>query len=366
MLSLNTFTTFGWMFLPLVLLGVACGPAEEADSTEFASSSEGGFSLFSGDEWVNTVDQSFNLPIYREKIPGDWQLHHQIATNLQEGGYQYYLRDVYGPQGELLRDFGNATYNSYFGITLDRIIEQAAGSVVERPEFQMAQPSRFMEDLTEVREKAKVYQSQGMQLQNFEMRFRGQHEGQAMEGILYIMHLPFPQMQGAGFVEIEMVVAPVERFAAAREQGEQILQSREWYAEYNQKKNQHTQLAMQRNGQAHRNRMAQNQANFNAHQRRMQDLYAASDARHESFMNNLRSTPTSPSGSGYSSHDAFVDQIHEQTTFMDPYSGQEIQQSGQYDYWYTDGLGHYHGTNDPSFNPHSLQGDWQAIQPQRP
>ncbi len=362
MISLNEFAAYFWILLPLLFLGVACSPSEDGTGNE----SEGGFSLFSSDKWVDAVDQGFNLPIYKEKIPSDWEQQNKIATNMQAGGYQFYLRDVYGPNDELVRDLGNATYNSYFGTSLDNIIQQVVQQTVQQPQFGQSRQSPFMEGLQEVQVKRRMYESQGMQLQTFEIPFKGQHEGKPMEGVLYVMNLPFPQMQGAGFVEIEMVVAPTEAFASAIRIGEAILSSREFYEEYNQKKNQHTQMAMQRSNQSHQQRMAQRQASFNAHQQRMQSMSAASDARHQAFMNDLRSTPTTTGTSGYSSHNAFIDQIHEQTTFQDPYSGHQIQQSGQYDYWYTDGLGNYHGTNDPSFNPHSLQGNWQSIQPMNP
>lgn len=362
MISLNEFAAYFWILLPLLFLGVACSPSEDGTGNE----SEGGFSLFSSDKWVDAVDQSFNLPIYKEKIPSGWEQQNKIVTNMQDGGYQFFLRDVYGPNDELVRDLGNASYFGNYGISLDGIIQKIVGETVQQPQLGQARPSPFLESLPEVQTKHQMFGSQGMQLQTFEIPFKGQHEGKSIEGVLYVMNLPYPQMPSSGYVEIEMIAAPTEVFASALETGNKIMKSRQFYAEYDQKKSQHTQMAMQRSNQSHQQRMAQRQASFNAHQQRMQSMSAASDARHQAFMNDLRSTPTTTGTSGYSSHNAFIDQIHEQTTFQDPYSGHQIQQSGQYDYWYTDGLGNYHGTNDPSFNPHSLQGNWQSIQPMNP
>ena len=71
-------------------------------------------------------------------------------------------------------------------------------------------------------------------------------------------------------------------------------------------------------------------------------------------------------GSDYTSHDALIDGIHERSSFNDPYSGQQLSRDGQYDYWYQNNLGEYHGTNDPSFDTHALQGNWQQIDPLTP
>ena len=127
------------------------------------------------------------------------------------------------------------------------------------------------------------------------------------------------------------------------------------------------QRRMQQASAAHRQRMANRQASFNAHQQNMQSMSQAQDASYNSYMNNLRNSGSyNSSGSDYSSHNAFIDQMHERSTFNDPYSGQEMHLDGQYDYNYTNGLGDYYRTDDPSFDPNSLQGDYQQIEPQYP
>ncbi len=118
--------------------------------------------------------------------------------------------------------------------------------------------------------------------------------------------------------------------------------------------------------QAFQSRMQGNQAAFDAHQRNMAERSAAQDRNHANYMDTLRNTPTRPAGSGYDSHDAYIDSIHGSTRFQDPYSGQQITRDGDYDYWYQDNLGNYYGTDDPSFNPNSLPGNWQQIDPLSP
>ena len=109
-----------------------------------------------------------------------------------------------------------------------------------------------------------------------------------------------------------------------------------------------------------------NQVAFENHQRGVAANSAMMDQSHASFMGNLRNTPTRPAGNGYDSHDALIDGIHETTTFQDPYSGQQVTHDGQYDYWYQDNLGNYYGTDDPSFNHHGMQGNWEQADPLAP
>jgi hypothetical protein len=54
------------------------------------------------------------------------------------------------------------------------------------------------------------------------------------------------------------------------------------------------------------------------------------------------------------------------TSFTDPWAGSEISLDGQYEYNYTDEPGDYYRKNDSAFEPASLQGDWQAIDPLKP
>ncbi|MEE4330826.1 MAG: hypothetical protein V2J10_08165, partial [Wenzhouxiangella sp.] len=118
--------------------------------------------------------------------------------------------------------------------------------------------------------------------------------------------------------------------------------------------------------QAYQARRHGNQVAFDTHQRGIAEASAMQDRSFNSFMGNLRSTPTRPAGSDYDGQDALIDGIHETTTFQDPYSGHQVTHDGQYDYWYQDNLGNYYGTDDPSFNHHSLPGDWQQIDPLTP
>jgi len=115
--------------------------------------------------------------------------------------------------------------------------------------------------------------------------------------------------------------------------------------------------------QAYQARRQGNQAAFEAHQRNMAERSAMQDQNHASFMGSLRNTPSRPAGSDYDGHDAFIDGIHDSTSFQDPYSEAQKTLDGDYDYWYQDNLGNYYGTDDPGFDPNSLPGNWQQIDP---
>jgi len=118
--------------------------------------------------------------------------------------------------------------------------------------------------------------------------------------------------------------------------------------------------------QAYQARRQGNQAAFDAHQRNMAQRSAMMDQNHANFMGELRNTPSRPPGGDYDSHDSFIDGIHNSTSFQDPYSGHQITRDGVYDYWYQDNLGNYYGTDDPDFDPNSIQGNWQRIEPLTP
>jgi len=118
--------------------------------------------------------------------------------------------------------------------------------------------------------------------------------------------------------------------------------------------------------QAYQARRQGNQAAFDAHQRNMAQRSAMMDQNHANFMGELRNTPSRPAAGDYDGHDAFIDGIHDSTSFHHPYSGSQTTRDGVYDYWYQDNLGNYYGTDDPDFDPHSLQGNWQRIEPLTP
>ena len=62
----------------------------------------------------------------------------------------------------------------------------------------------------------------------------------------------------------------------------------------------------------HNDRMRNQQQQFDQHQAMMKDKYAANDANHERYMDNLRNTPTSTGYSSDANHRNFIDMIREE------------------------------------------------------
>jgi len=85
------------------------------------------------------------------------------------------------------------------------------------------------------------------------------------------------------------------------------------------------------------------------------------------WMNNFSSSTPDYSSQDYDSQNAYIDSIHETSTFADPSTGQNKTFDGQYQYNFSDGMGNYYGTDNPSFEPGMMPtGDWEAVQPLRP
>ena len=145
------------------------------------------------------------MPIWREKVPAGWEIFQQIATDLDRGAYTTYLRDLYGPRGELIRDLGATTHNSAVGVSSDLIIQQAIATTVEQPRIGQARPSNMMESLWVVELKRSGEQQQGRMLQTYEIPFDGIREGKPVKGMLYLMNTPYPQFSDAGFMDVALV-----------------------------------------------------------------------------------------------------------------------------------------------------------------
>jgi len=93
-------------------------------------------------------------------------------------------------------------------------------------------------------------------------------------------------------------------------------QWKQYVAQLNQQRNRERMRQSQIN---HQNRMAARQASFNAHQKKMQGIWAAQDANHASFMNRT----FGPSSN--TSQQSFVNMINEEETVYNPLNGQSYQ-----------------------------------------
>ncbi len=338
-----------------------------------------------GDGKVVIYDKGLQMPVSTVILPKGWKIDQDIAFDPNTARPLRFKLEYTGPNGELSRSFMEM---SPFGAMTGKSFEQAyreaipkmIGNELTQVSVGNIKPSPEAEAMPQFQKTAQKLSQQGMRMNALEIEISGQRNGQPYKGILgFIKGVQRTQMGEAGMVmPFNIFLAPVNHFESAltvaREMGRNTVQN----PAYEQRMDQINQRAMQQihaNGQrrmqqataAHQQRMANRNAAFNAHQQNMKSMSQAQDASYNSYMNGLRNSGSySSTGSDYSSHNAYVDQIHERSTFNDPDMGHEIHLDGQYDYNYTNGLGDYYRTNDPSFDPNSLPGNYEQIEPQYP
>ncbi len=331
---------------------------------------------------VVIVDQGLQMPSGAQVIPRDWTLAQDVALDAGTGQYARFRVDYRGPRGELIRSMGVVNYGEMFRAGFQQAWQEIArrGLQGEVDDFATGnpEPSAALMRTEGYQKTLQRISQQEIHLEALEVPIQGSRNGQPVQGVLYLTHLALPRFPGHGTVQASLLISPQRFFSETLQHHEQIASSFQPNPAHEQRVEQIRQVATQRQAAQHQQRMvtsqaqhqqrmASNQAQFNSHQQMMQNRYHAADRQHQQWMNDFRSSPSAYTGSsGYSGHDATIDGIYERSTFLDSYSGQQVQQDGNYDYWYTDGLGQYHGTNDPSFNPYSLGSNWQSTQPLKP
>ncbi|MEZ4651325.1 MAG: hypothetical protein R3E97_21545 [Candidatus Eisenbacteria bacterium] len=333
-----------------------------------------------GTERVVLFDRSLNMPRAAVEIPAGWRVYQDIATDPSTGTSARFQVDFVGPNDELIRGVRALNYFSMAGQSLESAWRHSADialqGTLERLEVGRLGPSDVLSRTRLVRDL-----SQRVRVQALEAPVRGVRNGVEFAGAVYVVNMPTPQDPNSGTVMVEALLAPAASLDQVREIHFRIAESREDNPQYQQAAAEMSQRAIARDRAqsqqwmaqsqaAHQQRMASNQAQFDAHQQRMQSQSQSFDQMNQQWMSDFRSSGGSAwaggGGDGYGGHEAFIDQIYEQQSFADPYSGQQMQMDGQYDYNYTNGLGDYYRTDDPNFDPNSLSGDWQAIDPMNP
>ncbi|PIE43777.1 MAG: hypothetical protein CSA50_04030 [Gammaproteobacteria bacterium] len=328
---------------------------------------------------VTIVDRGLNMPVYRYTLPEGWEVVQDMAVDPNTAQYMRYKLEVYGPNGEILVSCMAVPYGPYspMSVSFDQAWKQSAYQGLQQkvantslgklsPQgvliSKMQNSPMFMQKFRQRK------QAWGIEkIQPLEVDVRANRNGVNYEGKLIVWHLPNPMMQQAGVVSAEAILAPAGRLAETLDSYLRIVERIQDNPGYVQRVKQLNQQVLARNMAAHRQRMDAQKQMFDAHQNRMRQQSAARDQNFQQWMNDFRNDGSSPSSVGsYTSQDSFVDSIHERQTFYDPDSGFNTSRDGQYDYNYTDGMGNFYGTDNPSFDPNSLQGDWQQTQPLAP
>ena len=103
--------------------------------------------------------------------------------------------------------------------------------------------------------------------------------------------------------------------------------------------------------------MANNQAQFDAHQKMMKGRYDSAYKQNQQWLQEFRGSGGAGSGgsgsSDFGSHEKFIDSINETTSFDDPDYEHRVSKDGQ---------GIYIGPDDPSFDPNALDGNYHEIE----
>jgi hypothetical protein len=319
-----------------------------------------------GSNQVVIMDQGLQMATGTYTLPDGWKIFQDVAFDPQTGRQSRYSLDIYGTGGELIRGFPFAEYGQLYGRSFDQSwkepVMRSVGQQMSNFALGEMRISQHLQNSRVFREMIAEAGHYGMSLQGLETPFRGVFNGKNYSGMVYVINMSSPELQsmGMGMAFISLVTSPAETF-------QQTLAIRDQIEERYQQNHRHKQRVaelVQRNTQQN---MANSQASFNAHQQRMATMQQGFDAQNRQWSENFfGSAWGTSSGSGYSSHDAFIDGITEHSTFDDPSTGFQVRKEGHYKYNYTDGMGNFYGTDDPSFNPASLQGNWQKTEPLRP
>ncbi len=334
---------------------------------------------------VVLYDKGLQMPMGTYTLPEGWKLIQDIAIDPSTNMPVRYQVDIFGTQGELIKALGTSRYGQMAGgmsyeQSLQRTVASGLSGELEQIRLGNPEPDPQAEQRAAKNEIYRRVMNQGMQVQCLKIPISGLRHGQKYEGYIQVTRImPANNPHSYGSVTVTCAIGQAGQSMALMQVKNNIDDSFTIDPAYQQRRDQLQAQVLNRQSQfhqeqmansraTHQQRMLDNQNRFNAHQQNMADMNQIQDARQESWLNGFRNSGSSSNNgnSGYDGQDAYIDGIHERSTFYDPDSGYERSLDGQYDYNYTDGLGNYYRTNDANFDPNSLQGDWQEVEPLSP
>lgn len=324
---------------------------------------------FAKDKRVTVMDRGLHMPRATYLLPKGWKLDHDIATNPNTGKYSRYKFDKLGPQGELTRSLQPVLYGPFQNIDIEQAWRQTAQRALHGilEETRFGQPKNQGPLIDKMKSRPMLRQSMQKMGVNelYEIDISGKRNGKAYIGKVFAAVVPYDSQSGA--LLMGLFLSPRNLLMKTIDIDIKITESEKPDPKFSKISQQISQRAMRDMQNQHNRRMSDNQQQFNAHQKMMDDRYQGSYQQNQQWMNNFKNDGSgNNSNSNYSSHDAYIDNIHEQSTFKDSSTGENVSRDGQHDYNYTNNQGGYYGTDDPSFNPNSMPGDWQETEPLRP
>lgn len=312
-----------------------------------------------GQRQVSVSDEGARMQIATYTLPYGWKVDHKIAIDQQNFSrfFHYYKFDFHGPNQEVIRNVAPVQYSPLTGSSRDQALmttlSQQMGALGN---FRWGQWTAGQSAYYLFPQLAYV---KGLQV--YEIPLSGTRNGKAFQGVFIAM---ISDGGYGGSFNGLIVLSPQNRLQQTLGSARQIFASKRENSRYSQL----FQAKRQRMQTAHQQEMARRQGEYDAHQKQMQGLYDARSRDNHAFNDYIKSRGQGNGGNAngpYTSQDGFNDHLKGTTSFDDTYFGHRISVQGNYQYWYTDGFGHYHGTNDAGFDPNSLQGHWYCTNPVR-
>jgi hypothetical protein len=274
---------------------------------------------------VTIMDQGLGIPMGQQVIPPGWRLDQDVAVDPGTGQFARNRLDLRGPNGELSRFLGIATYGEMMQVGMQqlwqRMVLQGLHGEVGDVSLGALQPSRYLADSPSFRETAQKAAAMGTRIEGLEASITGRSSnGQQVEGLAVITHFPFPQVPGSGTIQVSVVLSPRGRL------NETIRTQHQMAATYRANPA-HEQRVAQISQQHTQSALAASGRRFDAHQEMMRGMYAAGDQQMESWR-----------ASGRSSDEMHRRTIHGINETADVYNNQTGQthygvQGGYNTYW---------------------------------
>lgn len=312
---------------------------------------------------VDIYDHGINMQISTYQLPYGWKVDHRIVTATQDYTrfFKSYKFDFLGPKKEVIRNVAPVSFCPYLGESVDEVWHQTM--------VQQLQP--FGKFSTGPLLKGYYGKSLFPELANYpgikliESHVSGYRNGRAFEGVC-IGFLSYGDY--ASQLNALIILSPKGQLQNTMKTYLVIRQSKQENRQYTQYITRLNQQKIQYYLKNQKTIKDQRERHFNEWQERNREAVAAYSAANRSFNDYLKgnySGGNSNRNGAYSTQDAFNDHVKGTTSFDDSYLGYRVAKQGNYNYWYTDGYGNYYGTNDPGFDPNTLNGSWRRAQPVR-
>jgi len=382
--SLVHITRFVLLFVFSSMAAVACTEMDagmESGAVKFISHTStemqpttNGNTDSKGVQSITVMDKAMNRPMAKVTIPAGWTLHHDVASNPQAGGFTRFGITAKAPDGGMYIILpSNTSYAQYpdtwtgqmtgygFADVATYMTQMSLNDHSAPLQISSLRPSSRAAQSPEYKQAKQQTAQMGSDFEVYEATLTGSVNGQPWKGEAGFAVMDYSRQTG-GQMRAGSIIFGAVQIAPARsyDNFEALCKKIKYEVDpaWDAAQANMTRQRTQQSNANHQSRMASNQAAFDAQQRAHRETQAAYQASNDAWYDrNLGA------GSTYNSSASFNDAITGHSSFNDSYSGHQIKQEGHYNYWYSNGQGEYYGTDDASFNPASLQGNWQSVQP---